>query len=169
MLRDDSADPGRRRSAARNALGGPLDVCSIKPMTGFYRDGCCNTGQEDVGSHTVCAVMTSEFLPRKAQFRHRRRKIDGVYVRHAGRKQSRQVKRHAWFCVPLTRAPWLTARSPISNRWQWTWRDRGNDVRPTIFIPGRTRTGNCRTAPSRGRDCVGGGRTPQVARRCARS
>jgi uncharacterized protein (DUF2237 family) len=43
-------------------LGEPLEICSFKPMTGFYRDGCCNTGQEDIGSHTVCAVMTSEFL-----------------------------------------------------------------------------------------------------------
>ena len=43
-------------------LGEPLDICSIKPMAGFYRDGCCNTGPEDVGSHTVCAVMTSAFL-----------------------------------------------------------------------------------------------------------
>jgi hypothetical protein len=43
-------------------LGEPLDICSIKPMTGFYRDGCCNTGREDVGSHTICAVMTSAFL-----------------------------------------------------------------------------------------------------------
>jgi uncharacterized protein (DUF2237 family) len=40
----------------------PLEICSIKPMTGFYRDGCCNTGREDIGSHTVCAVMTSAFL-----------------------------------------------------------------------------------------------------------
>ena len=62
MLRDDSTDPGRRRAAARNVLGEPLDICSIKPTTGFYRDGCCNTGQEDVGSHTVCAVMTSAFV-----------------------------------------------------------------------------------------------------------
>ena len=62
MLRDDSTDPGRRRAAARNVLGEPLDICSIKPTTGFYRDGCCNTGQEDIGSHTVCAVMTSAFL-----------------------------------------------------------------------------------------------------------
>jgi uncharacterized protein (DUF2237 family) len=43
-------------------LGEPLDICSFQPMTGFYRDGCCNTGQEDIGSHTVCAVMTSAFL-----------------------------------------------------------------------------------------------------------
>ena len=54
---------GRKRPApARNVLGEPLELCSFKPMTGFYRDGCCNTGQEDVGSHTVCAVMTAEFL-----------------------------------------------------------------------------------------------------------
>ena len=39
-----------------------LDICSIKPMTGFYRDGCCDTGREDVGSHTICVVMTSDFL-----------------------------------------------------------------------------------------------------------
>jgi len=43
-------------------FGDPLEACSISPMTGFYRDGCCNTGAEDVGSHTVCAVMTAGFL-----------------------------------------------------------------------------------------------------------
>ena len=62
MLRDDSGNGGRRPDAARNVLGEPLDICSIKPMTGFYRDGCCNTGRDDLGSHTVCVVMTSEFL-----------------------------------------------------------------------------------------------------------
>jgi uncharacterized protein (DUF2237 family) len=40
----------------------PLEICSIKPMTGFYRDGCCDTGREDVDSHTVCVVMTAAFL-----------------------------------------------------------------------------------------------------------
>jgi len=43
-------------------LGEPLEICSLKPMTGFYRDGCCNTGPEDFGSHTVCVVLTSAFL-----------------------------------------------------------------------------------------------------------
>ena len=62
MLRDDKSDGGGRRRSPRNVLGEPLDICSIKPMTGFYRDGCCNTGREDVGSHTICAVMTSAFL-----------------------------------------------------------------------------------------------------------
>lgn len=45
-----------------NVLGGPLQPCSIRPMTGFYRNGCCDTGPEDRGSHTVCVVLTDEFL-----------------------------------------------------------------------------------------------------------
>ena len=46
----------------RNVLGGELEPCGTDPLTGFYRDGCCTTGPEDIGSHTVCAVVTSEFL-----------------------------------------------------------------------------------------------------------
>ncbi len=46
----------------RNVLGGELEPCSTEPMTGFFRDGCCNTGEEDRGSHTICAVATQEFL-----------------------------------------------------------------------------------------------------------
>lgn len=46
----------------RNVLGGPLESCSTKPLTGFYRDGCCRTGPADLGSHTICAVVSSEFL-----------------------------------------------------------------------------------------------------------
>jgi uncharacterized protein len=45
-----------------NVVGGELLSCSADPMTGFYRDGCCATGAEDVGSHTVCALMTDDFL-----------------------------------------------------------------------------------------------------------
>lgn len=45
-----------------NVLGGPLEPCSMEPVTGFFRDGHCNTCAEDAGSHTVCAVMTDEFL-----------------------------------------------------------------------------------------------------------
>ncbi|PPQ38298.1 DUF2237 family protein [Rhodopila globiformis] len=52
--------PGRRPS--RNVLGGTMAVCSNRPLTGFFRNGCCETGPEDIGSHTVCAVMTAEFL-----------------------------------------------------------------------------------------------------------
>jgi uncharacterized protein len=46
----------------RNVLGGELEPCGSDPLTGFYRDGCCTTGPEDRGSHTICAVVTSEFL-----------------------------------------------------------------------------------------------------------
>jgi hypothetical protein len=46
----------------RNVIGGELEPCGLDPLTGFYRDGDCATGIEDLGSHTVCAVMTAEFL-----------------------------------------------------------------------------------------------------------
>ncbi|GAB2674561.1 DUF2237 domain-containing protein [Saccharopolyspora gloriosae] len=46
----------------RNVLGGELEPCGTEPLTGFYRDGCCSTGPEDVGEHTVCAVVSTEFL-----------------------------------------------------------------------------------------------------------
>lgn len=46
----------------RNVLGGELEGCSVDPVTGWFRDGTCRTGPGDVGSHTVCAVMTAEFL-----------------------------------------------------------------------------------------------------------
>ena len=55
---------GRRPPQAPpvNVLGGPLLPCSVAPLTGFFRDGCCNTGPGDLGLHVVCAVMTAEFL-----------------------------------------------------------------------------------------------------------
>ena len=46
----------------RNILGQPLETCSRQPMTGFFRTGCCETSDDDIGSHTVCAQMTTEFL-----------------------------------------------------------------------------------------------------------
>jgi uncharacterized protein len=49
-------------NTARNVLGGPLGECGAKPLTGFYRDGCCNSGRDDHGAHSVCALMTKEFL-----------------------------------------------------------------------------------------------------------
>ncbi|MDE2602297.1 MAG: DUF2237 domain-containing protein [Bradyrhizobium sp.] len=63
MLRDDQdSGGGPPRRTGRNVLGEPLQLCSIKPITGFYRNGCCDTGADDIGSHTVCVVMTAEFL-----------------------------------------------------------------------------------------------------------
>ena len=46
----------------RNVLGGELEPCGFDPVTGYFRDGCCHTGPEDRGSHTICAVVTAEFL-----------------------------------------------------------------------------------------------------------
>lgn len=56
------AGEGGRRSNSRNVLGGALEICSLQPRTGFYRTGCCDTGPEDIGCHTVCVEMTAEFL-----------------------------------------------------------------------------------------------------------
>jgi len=52
----------RRVEPALNVLGGTLAPCGLDPLTGFYRDGCCNTGYDDVGIHVICAKMTREFL-----------------------------------------------------------------------------------------------------------
>lgn len=49
-------------STAKNVLGTELQPCSLDPVTGFYRDGCCNTGAEDMGLHLVCTEVTEEFL-----------------------------------------------------------------------------------------------------------
>jgi uncharacterized protein (DUF2237 family) len=55
-----AAEP--KQNLGRNVLGQPLSTCGCEPMTGFYRDGCCNTGPDDLGVHTVCAVVTADFL-----------------------------------------------------------------------------------------------------------
>ena len=49
-------------TAQRNVLGGPLEQCGTEPVTGFYRDGSCTWGPDDIGSHTICVVATAEFL-----------------------------------------------------------------------------------------------------------
>ena len=48
--------------SATNVLGGPLKACSFSPLTGYHRDGCCNTSEDDQGTHVVCAKVTQEFL-----------------------------------------------------------------------------------------------------------
>jgi uncharacterized protein (DUF2237 family) len=62
---DSAARPchhGAMKEPSLNVLDGPLEPCSTAPLTGFFRDGCCNTGPQDRGLHTVCALMTAEFL-----------------------------------------------------------------------------------------------------------
>ena len=58
----EQAPSDTRQVTDRNVLGGELEPCGADPLTGFYRDGCCRTGPEDQGSHTICAVVTAEFL-----------------------------------------------------------------------------------------------------------
>ena len=60
-------DPDPQRASARNVLGEPLRSCSDNPLTGFFRDGCCNTGPQDIGLHVVCVRVTDEFLQFSAQ------------------------------------------------------------------------------------------------------
>lgn len=50
------------KAKSKNVLGQPMQTCGCDPMTGFYRDGCCDTGPDDLGVHTVCCIVTDEFL-----------------------------------------------------------------------------------------------------------
>ncbi|NHZ70410.1 MAG: DUF2237 family protein [Proteobacteria bacterium] len=59
-MTDHEPDPGH--ALVLNVLGDPMEPCGTEPMTGFFRDGTCNTDSRDRGSHTICAVMTGEFL-----------------------------------------------------------------------------------------------------------
>ena len=59
---DESEERDTKHVPERNVLGGPLEPCGTDPLTGYYRDGCCSSGPEDLGRHTICAVMTAEFL-----------------------------------------------------------------------------------------------------------
>jgi uncharacterized protein (DUF2237 family) len=60
MFKDETG--GGRRRPSRNVLGQTLQPCSLDPVTGFYRNGCCDTSAEDTSSHTVCIVATEDFL-----------------------------------------------------------------------------------------------------------
>lgn len=58
----DDETPDEARDGAVNVMGFPLETCSLEPLTGFTRSGCCDTGPEDRGSHTVCVQVTAEFI-----------------------------------------------------------------------------------------------------------
>jgi len=59
---DNTFEKPQKPEKQLNVLGTDLEVCGTDPMTGFYRDGCCNTGIDDAGTHTVCVIVTDEFL-----------------------------------------------------------------------------------------------------------
>ena len=84
----------------RNVLGAVLDPCGSDPVTGFYRDGCCHTGPDDRGSHTICAVVTAEFLE------HQRRIGNDLSTPMPGYHFPGLVPGDRW-CV--TAANWLRA------------------------------------------------------------
>ncbi|MGA7326895.1 MAG: DUF2237 domain-containing protein [Rhodomicrobium sp.] len=58
----DTSEGENERRPQKNVFGEPIGPCSESPLTGFFRDGCCNTSPQDFGSHTVCAIMTDDFL-----------------------------------------------------------------------------------------------------------
>ncbi len=60
--KENTLEQKGRPGGARNVLGGALETCGKDPMTGFYRNGCCDTGPDDFGVHVVCAIVTEEFL-----------------------------------------------------------------------------------------------------------
>jgi uncharacterized protein (DUF2237 family) len=98
MLRDNRDSGADRPLNAHNVLGEPLEICSMRPMTGFHRDGCCNTGREDVGSHTVCAAMTAAFLDFSKIARQR------SFDPHAG----------TWFSGPEARRSLVLVCAPMA-------------------------------------------------------
>ena len=109
--------------ADRNVLGGPLEPCGTDPLTGFYRDGCCSTGPEDIGLHTICAVMTAEFL--RAPALDRQRPVDAA-ARSTGSPAScpatAGVSPPRTGCGPTTTAApprwcWPPPTSPLSTWW----------------------------------------------------
>ena len=92
---------------ATNVLGTELTDCSHDPVTGFYRDGCCNTGADDYGVHTVCAVMTEEFL---------------IYSKEAGNDLSTPMPEYGFeglkpgdqwcLCAPRWQEAFLVGKAP---------------------------------------------------------
>lgn len=98
-----------------NVFGEPIEPCSFDPITGYYRTGCCETGGDDTGIHTVCAVMTAEFLEYSKSvgndlstpmpqygFRVSSLVTNGASVRNGGKKPLKLAKRQKLNCAQPT-------------------------------------------------------------------
>ena len=110
-------------SRARNVLGGTLELCSLDPLTGFTRNGCCDTGPQDAGSHTVCAVVTEAFL----RFSKSRGNDLSPLCRNTASPASSPATAGA-FARPAGPKPWLPARPPpwcCARRMRGRWRGAG--------------------------------------------
>lgn len=91
----------------KNILGGDLEPCSVDPMTGYYRDGCCRTGPGDLGVHVVCAVMTEEFLA-FSQERGNDLSTPRPELRFPGLRPGDR-----WcLCAPRWQEAWLAGKAP---------------------------------------------------------
>ena len=141
---ETSRQPGRRPS--RNVLGGISTSARSHPMTGFFRNGCCDTGAEDVGMHTVCAVMTAEFLafsraagndlstPRpEFGFPGLSPATAGACARRAGRRRWMPAPRRRWCCAPRTRGRSTIARWTTSSGTRSTWPEAWPSDLPAEF------------------------------------
>ena len=124
----------------RNVLGGELEPCGTDPVTGFFRDGCCNTGPEDVGSHTVCAVDELGVPRAPARDRQRPEHADAaVPVPRAGARRPVVRHRARTGCRPTSTAPprrWCSPR-PTSGRWRSCRSPCSSSTRSTSRRPGR--------------------------------
>jgi hypothetical protein len=133
-------------AGAKNVLGTDLEPCSFDPLTGFYRDGCCNTGADDLGLHIVCIRATAEFLrlfprarqrpehtpPRNGVCRAYGREISGASAPCAGRKPWMRAWRRPSYWKPPTSPRWSSSTSPISGTTPRTQAlaDRRTSTRP---------------------------------------
>ena len=143
---------------ARNVLGGELADCSERPLTGFFRDGCCNTSDQDRGSHTVCVLTTAEFLAFSSargndlstpvpefEFPGLNPAIAGACAPPAGRRLLRPARPRALCSRRRTSGRWTTAGWRISSAMRWICCEGGTKppVRVTTPVAGPSRPGPC--------------------------
>ena len=77
-----------------NVLGTDIQICGTDPKTGYFRDGCCNTGLKDIGFHTVCAIVTEEFLDEVYSSESTSEEAEVIEKRRPGQKQKREAQKY---------------------------------------------------------------------------